>query len=178
MRLKKENQAIKYRIIWDNRNLFEHEEQFYKAVRVGNFWSDNYNEYKSNGDRNKTLSVEEYLDKIRPYLKDIINDLKKSDTCKIQLTIPINSMSSKDNDEERVIHSKSDNIETMFNNKADKVIEEPFQSLLSLKTIFPKSRNIMENSKRPSKYHLSMNFLAQRKTVFPISKKFKTGTFQ
>ena len=28
---------------------------------------------------NKTLSVEEYLNKIRPYLKDIINDLKKSD---------------------------------------------------------------------------------------------------
>ena len=29
------------------------------------------------------LSVEEYFDKIRPYLKDIINDLKKSDTWKI-----------------------------------------------------------------------------------------------
>ena len=34
-----------------------------------------------------TLSVEEYLNKIRPYLKDIINNLKKSDTWKIQLTI-------------------------------------------------------------------------------------------
>ena len=30
----------------------------------------------SNGDRNKTLSTEEYLNKIRPYLKNI-NDLKK-----------------------------------------------------------------------------------------------------
>ena len=39
-----------------------------------------YIEYESNGDRNKTLSVEEYLNNIRPYLKDIINDLKKSDT--------------------------------------------------------------------------------------------------
>ena len=39
--------------------------------------------YKSNGDRNKTLSVEEYLNKIRQYLKDIImNNIKKSDTCK------------------------------------------------------------------------------------------------
>ena len=28
----------------------------------------------------KTLSVEEYLNKIRPYLKDIINNLKISDT--------------------------------------------------------------------------------------------------
>ena len=30
----------------------------------------------SNGDRNKTLSTEECLNKIRPYLKNI-NDLKK-----------------------------------------------------------------------------------------------------
>ena len=44
----------------------------------------------SNGDRNKTLSIEEYLTKIRPYLKDIINNLKKSDTWKIHLTIGIN----------------------------------------------------------------------------------------
>ena len=35
----------------------------------------------------KTLSVQEYLNKIRPYLKDIINNHKKSDTWKIQLTI-------------------------------------------------------------------------------------------
>ena len=47
------------------------------AVRVSNFWSKNYIECKSNDDRNKTLSVEEYLNKIRPYLKDIINNLKK-----------------------------------------------------------------------------------------------------
>ena len=32
------------------------------------------------------------------------------------------------------------------------------------------------NSKRPSKYHLSINFLAQKKTLFSISKKFKTIT--
>ena len=35
---------------------------------------------KSNGDRNKTLSVEEYFDKNRPYLRDIINNLEKSET--------------------------------------------------------------------------------------------------
>ena len=52
-------------------------------MTVGNFWSNNYIEYESNCDRNKTLSVEEYLNKIKPQLKDIINDLKKFDTCKI-----------------------------------------------------------------------------------------------
>ena len=63
----------------------------------------------SNGDTNKALSIEEYLDKIRPYIKDIINDLKKSDTGKLQLTIVINFISSKDTGEEHVMHSKSDN---------------------------------------------------------------------
>ena len=35
-------------------------------------------------------------------------------------------MSSKDNDGERVMHSKSDNKEMMINDKEDKVIEERF----------------------------------------------------
>ena len=45
--------------------------------------------------------------------------------------ISINVISSKDNDEERVMHSKSDNKEMMINDKKDEVIEEIFQSLLS-----------------------------------------------
>ena len=50
------------------------------------------------------IIIEEYLNKIRPYLKDIINDLKQSDTWKIQLEITVIFISSKDdNDEERVI---------------------------------------------------------------------------
>ena len=52
------------------------EEDYYKPVREGNFWSNNYFKYESNGDRNKTPSVEEYLKKIKPCIKDIINDLK------------------------------------------------------------------------------------------------------
>ena len=77
----------------------------------------------------KKLSVEEYLDKIRPYLKDIISNLKKSDTWKIQLTIENKFISSINNDEEHVMHSKSDNIEIMINDDADEVIEELFKSL-------------------------------------------------
>ena len=61
-----------------------------KPVRVSKFWSNSYIEYESNGNRNKTLSVEEYLNKLRPYFKDIINNFKKSDTWKIQLAIANN----------------------------------------------------------------------------------------
>ena len=42
---------------------------------------------------------------------------------KIQLTIENNFISSIDNDEEHVLHSKSDNMETMINDKADEVIK-------------------------------------------------------
>ena len=81
-KLEKETKAIKERILRDIKNLFEHEEEesYYKPVRVSNFRSNNYIEYESNADEDKTLSVEEYLNKITPYLKEIINNLKKSDT--------------------------------------------------------------------------------------------------
>ena len=68
--------------------------------------------------------LKEYL-KISPYLNDIINNHKKSDTWKI------NFMSSKDADLERLMHSNSDKVGIVINDKGDKIIEEQFQSLLS-----------------------------------------------
>ena len=49
---------------------------------------------------------------------------KCTGTWKIQLTIANNFMSSMDNDEEPVMHSKRDNLEIMINDEADKVTEE------------------------------------------------------
>ena len=81
-RLEKENKAVKELILRDFRNIYENkeEENYYKPVRVNNFWSNKYIEYERNGDRSKILSLEECLNKIRPYLKNIIQKLKKSDT--------------------------------------------------------------------------------------------------
>ena len=58
------------------------------------------------------IEIKQYLlkNKIRPYSKDIINNLKKVDTWKIQLTIANNFVSSIDNEEELVMHSSNDNI--------------------------------------------------------------------
>ena len=56
LRLKKENKAFKDRMITDIRNHLKYkEEEYQKSVKVGNFWSNNYIEYKSQGKR-KTLS--------------------------------------------------------------------------------------------------------------------------
>ena len=54
----------------------------YKPERVSNFWNNNYVEYESNSNRNRNLSLEEYLNKSKPYLRDIIIDLQESDTWK------------------------------------------------------------------------------------------------
>ena len=70
-------------------------------------------ECESNSDKNENLSVKEYLNKIKPYLRDMIIDLQKSDTWKVQLAIAIAFVSSKNIDEEHVMHSKSNNIEFM-----------------------------------------------------------------
>ena len=73
-------------------------------------------------------------------MKDI-NNLKRFDTRKIQLTIANNSISSLDNDEEHVMHSKNDNIEIMINDEADEVIEEIFDLLKN------RYQNILESMK-------------------------------
>ena len=55
----KRNKVIKNRILRDIRKLFEHEkeENYYKPVRLSNFWSNIYIEYVSKGDRNKTYQL-------------------------------------------------------------------------------------------------------------------------
>ena len=62
---------------------------YYKPIRAGNFWNNSYIEYDSNGDRNKTLPVGEYLNNITLHLNDIRNDLITSYAWKIQLIIAI-----------------------------------------------------------------------------------------
>ena len=75
-------------------------------LEFNNFWSNDYIKYESNSDRNKTLSVEEFLNKISPYLKFIINNLQNTDTWKTQLTIANKFILSVHNNEERVMHSE------------------------------------------------------------------------
>ena len=51
---------------------------------------------------------------------------------KIQLNVAINGISTKDNDEECVMHSKIDNIEFMIYDNTDEVIEELFDDITFL----------------------------------------------
>ena len=140
-------------------------------------------------ERNKTLSVEQYLSKTRPYLTDLVNDLKKYDTWEIQLTISIKFISSEDNGEECAMNSKDD-LEIKFYDKADNVIEEIFQSLLSryqigLETSLRGSDFILDcgcllyykchkiNFKLHGSYIDSPDWIRNKKaTINPINKKY------
>ena len=75
----------------------------------------------------KVIEKHYQLKNILTKLDHTLNNLKKSGTWNIQLTITINFISSID--EERVMHSKSDSMEIMINDKADEIVEELFQSL-------------------------------------------------
>ena len=67
---------------------------------------------------------------IRPYLSDMINDHKTQGEWKIQLTMSINFMSSKDSEETRTMHTKSHNVEVMMGSKTVEIIKELFKSFL------------------------------------------------
>ena len=69
--------GIKGKIIRNIRTLFESdEENSYKSVSIGNAFNSFYNEYESNGGKDKRQSIEEYLDEIRPCLSNTIKNLK------------------------------------------------------------------------------------------------------
>ena len=128
-----DNDGIEYMRIKHVKNLFNQtDEDYYKPIKTTCVFDNknNYIEYKSEGDKDKILSVKEYLDMIRPYLSDMINDHRTQGEWKIQLTLSINFMSSKDSEETRTIHAKSHNVEIMMDSKTDEIIKELFKSLL------------------------------------------------
>ena len=63
--------------IRDIGNIFDEvDEDYYKPIKTKSAFKGNYIEYEIKGDKYKNLSPKEYLDMIRPYLKDMINDHK------------------------------------------------------------------------------------------------------
>ena len=59
-------------------------ENYYKPIEIKSAFDDSYIEYKSRGDNNDNLSLEEYLNIIRPYLKDMTDNHKAHSEWKIQ----------------------------------------------------------------------------------------------
>ena len=58
--------------MFDNVN----DNDYYKPILVKSSFKNNYKYYESRGDKDKKLSVKQYLYKIMPYLSHLINDHK------------------------------------------------------------------------------------------------------
>ena len=70
---------LDYHGIRDTENLFDadnNDDGYYKPILIKSSFKENCKYYESRGDKDKKLSVEQYLYKIMPYLPDIINDHK------------------------------------------------------------------------------------------------------
>ena len=140
---------VEYKGIRDVKDLFDLpiDEDCYKPIITNGAFNNNYIQYESKGDKDKILTPSEYLDMIRPYLSDIINDHKTQGEWrihsgntitehktqgewKIHLTMAINFISSEDSDETRTMHTKSRNVEIMMGSETDEIIKELFKSIL------------------------------------------------
>ena len=63
-------------------------------------------EYESKGDKDKNLSINDYFDIIKPFLRDMINNYNTHGEWKIQLIMQINFIASLDTREFRIMHLK------------------------------------------------------------------------
>ena len=114
--------ALDYHGIRDIEYVFDNiDDDYYKPILVKGSFNENYKYYESRGDKDKKLSIEQYLDMIKPYLSDLINENKaienNSNEWKIQINMHVNFVSSNDTGEIRTIFVLSDNEEIKLGNE-------------------------------------------------------------
>ena len=75
-----------YKGIRDVKDLFDLPivEDYYKAIVINSAFNNNYIQYESKENKQKNLSIKEYINVIRPYLSDIINNCKAQEKLRIQ----------------------------------------------------------------------------------------------
>ena len=92
-------------------------------------YNKNYAQYECKGD--KILALKEYPALIEKYFRELIEEYKLKGEWKVQLTIEVNFISLKSgSDEPRIMYTRSDNVEIMFGDDNDDIIEQLFESLL------------------------------------------------
>ena len=81
---------------------------YYKPFEVKSAFNGNYILYESNGDEIRSLSVLEYLSKIRPYLYDLIEEYSQNNSWKIQIVTKLSFISLTHSNVRQTLYSKSD----------------------------------------------------------------------
>ena len=113
---------LDYSGIKDIENLFDDQNDngYYKPILVKSSFHESYKYYEIRGDKDKKLSVEQDLNMIVPYLKELINNHKaiknNSNKWKFQLNMHIKFVSSNDTGAIRTFYVWSENEEIRFGN--------------------------------------------------------------
>ena len=111
-------------------DLLFNKDDYYKPFEVKSAFDGNYVLYSSNGDKDGLLYVFEYLEKIKPYLRDLIDFYNTKGEWKIQLFMQITFISYTDANQVELMHSKSDNLKTMRGLDANDTINELISTFL------------------------------------------------
>ena len=128
---------LDYYGIRDIENLFDKvsEEDYYKPILIKSSFNGNYKYYESRGDKEKELSVKQYLNMIMSYLYDLINDHRIARRVwKIQINMRVNFISAKDTGETRTIYTWSDNVQALcgvYYKRTDGIIKELFEWIIN-----------------------------------------------
>ena len=56
------------------------DDDYYRPILVKSYFDKNYKYYESRDDKDKKLSIKQYIDMIKPYLRDLINENKATET--------------------------------------------------------------------------------------------------
>ena len=101
----------------------------YEPTSIKAGFDNNYLEYMSNG--NNSLSFNEYLELIKPYLYDLINVYKAKGEWKLQISAEISFVSQKPgSDETRIMYNRSTPEEFMIGSETEEVAEKLIIPLL------------------------------------------------
>ena len=104
------------------------EGDYYEPKEIRSAFDGGYTLYESRGDKDNMLAIYEYFDKIKPYLKDMIDDYKSKSEWKIQLVMRMIFVSFIDKNETQIMHSKSDNVKIMNGTDTNDAIIELIKS--------------------------------------------------
>ena len=186
--IKKSKYDDKYKGIKNLEHLFDetNEDDYYKPILARSSFNGSYKKYESRGDKEKTLSIEQYLNKIIPYLKELINNHKAinngSNEWKIKIKTHIKFISLIDTKDIRTFYVQSENEEIRLGNEIDDSVNSLIDSFLSAyqkeqEVLREGSNFVYENVeslrhqihktslKRGSSYIKSPDWLANKKAI-------------
>ena len=143
-KLQKYQDNIKYGLDYLFNEL--NEEDCYKPTEVKSAFDGSYMIYESIGDKDARLALYEFFDKIKPFLKDMIDDYKFKGQWEIQIAMRIIFISFIDKNETQIMHTKSDNVEIMNGTDTSDAINELIDSFMK------RYQEVLETKMKGSSY--------------------------